>query len=336
MRYVKLPKENLDTFVENLKTNGKVYGPVKTGEFHSFQEIKSSKDVSLDYTRTMIPPKKFFLKLKNTVFTFDEEKAEYKETLAQGKAVVLGVHACDIHALELLDKVYLDENPDKYYRTARRNTTIIGHSCHPDEYCFCQSLGTSYVTEGFDLFLHEIVDGYLVRIASERGQEIIAEIKHLTRDAEAEDIEEFKENERKRLTEFKSRLNVSGLQDMLELSHDSPVWEEYADKCFGCGTCNLVCPTCRCYDVVDYVNLDLKTGERIRKWDSCMLRRHALVAGGLNFRPTRVDRLRNRFNCKGSLSEGMLNCVGCGRCTVYCPADIQYIEVLQKVRGELA
>jgi len=122
---------------------------------------------------------------------------------------------------------------------------------------------------------------------------------------------------------------------MLELAHDSPVWQEYADKCFGCGSCNLVCPTCRCYDVIDYVNLDIKSGERIRRWDSCMLRKHGLVAGGLNFRPTRVERLRNRFNCKSSLREGTLNCVGCGRCTVYCPAEISLVEVLQKVRGEI-
>ena len=55
---------------------------------------------------------------------------------------------------------------------------------------------------------------------------------------------------------------------------------------------------------------------------------------GLNFRPTRVERLRNRFNCEGSLLEGMLNCVGCGRCTVYCPAGIDYVEVLRKIVGD--
>jgi sulfhydrogenase subunit beta (sulfur reductase) len=64
-----------------------------------------------------------------------------------------------------------------------------------------------------------------------------------------------------------------------------------------------------------------------------MLKDHGLVAGGHNFRPTTSERIRNRFNCKGSLREGMQNCVGCGRCTVYCPADINYVEVMNKVRG---
>jgi len=335
--YLKLPKENFSAFFENLRSFGRVYGPVKTGTAtYAFKEVSSFGEMDLSYTRTMIPPKKFFIKPKEKIFEFDEEKAEFTEFFEDNeRIVVFGVHHCDINALKLLDKTYLNERPDKYYWKRRENTVIIGYSCHPDEYCFCKSVGTSYATDNFDLFLHEISDGYFVRVGSERGQEIVAKSKNLFVNVEAKDLDEFRESEKKRLAEFKLELNVSGLQDMLELSHDSLIWQEYADMCFGCGSCNLVCPTCICYDVVDYVNLDVKTGERVRRWDSCMLRKHGLVAGGLNFRPTRVERLRNRFNCKGSLREGVLNCVGCGRCTVYCPAEINYVEVLRKVRGEI-
>ncbi|RLG96758.1 hypothetical protein DRO27_01605 [Candidatus Bathyarchaeota archaeon] len=35
------------------------------------------------------------------------------------------------------------------------------------------------------------------------------------------------------------------------------------------------------------------------------------------------------------MREDMPNCVGCGRCSVYCPADIDFLEVMKKVRGEL-
>lgn len=332
---MKLPRENFTAFFESLKNYGKVYGPVKISESYGFKEVSNVAQLSLEYPRTMIPPKKFFVKPKERIFEFDEEKMEYRETVENTEIVIFGIHPCDINAIKLIDRVYINEMPDKYYQKRRENALLIGVSCHPDEYCFCKSTGTSYATDGFDLFLHEINDGYLVRVATEKGHKVITQNKHLIREVEARDMEDFKENERKRLTEFKLELDISGLQDMLELSHDRAIWREYADKCFGCGTCNLVCPTCRCYDVVDCVNLDLKTGERKRKWDSCMLRKHGLVAGGLNFRPTRVERLRNRFNCKGSLREDMMNCVGCGRCTVYCPADIRYVEVLQKVRGEI-
>lgn len=335
--YKKLAKGDLDLFFQNLKTLGKVYGPVSIGGFsYEFKEVNSIDSINLDYTRTMIPPKKFYVKYatRESLFKFDEEKSVYKESLEE-KTVVFGIHPCDLHAVKLLDRVYQDEKPDKYYAKRKENLILIGVDCHPDKYCFCKSTGTSYASDGFDLFLHEISDGYFVRIGSKMGYQIIDVNKSIFKDAGDKDVEEFKSNEKKRLKEFTLELNIFGLQDMLDLSYEDPVWKENADVCFGCGNCNLVCPTCRCYDVVDLVNLDLKSGERVRRWDSCMLKKHALVAGRLNFRPTRVDRLLNRFNCKGSLREGMFNCVGCGRCTVYCPADIDFVDIMKKVNGEL-
>jgi sulfhydrogenase subunit beta (sulfur reductase) len=328
VNYIKLPRENLDAFVEKLNAYGKVFGPVKIDESYYFQEIRKSREMSLNYVRTMLPPKKFFLKPEEKMFTYDETKGNYKETIEEGNIVVFGMHPCDIYALKLMDKIHMDDVPDKYYWVRREKAVIIGHSCHPDEYCFCQSLGTNYAANGFDLFLHELKDGYFIRIGSDKGNAIAGENSDLLKNVERSDIEEFRE------TEFTLKLDINGLQDMLSLAYESDLWKEYAEKCFGCGSCNLVCPTCRCYNVVDNINLDLKSGERFRRLDSCMLRRHGLVAGGLNFRPTRVEKLRNRFNCKGSLREDMLNCVGCGRCTLYCPSKIDYAEVLRKVRCE--
>jgi sulfhydrogenase subunit beta (sulfur reductase) len=182
--------------------------------------------------------------------------------------------------------------------------------------------------------MHEVDDRYIIRVGSLKGFQIISECKNILADTSLPDIKEFKRVEAERIKRISLNLNVNGIQDILDLSHDHSAWQENADICFGCGTCNLVCPTCRCYDVVDYLKLDLKNGLRARRWDSCMLRQHALVAGGLNFRPTRVERLYNRFNCKMSFSEDSLNCVGCGRCTVYCPADINFVEVLNQVRED--
>jgi len=294
-----------------------------------------SKEMDLHYPRTMIPPKKLFLKLKEKMLTYDEISGQYKETIKEERIIIFGMHPCDIYALKLMDKIQLGEPPDKYYRSRRENSIIIGHSCHPDQYCFCHSLGTGYATDGFDLFLHELGDGYFIRIGSGKGNAIIVANPSLIKNVSAGDIQEFREAEKKREEEFTLKLDINGLTDMLSIAYEGEVWREYADKCFGCGSCNLVCPTCRCYDFVDSINLDLKSGERSRRLNSCMLRKHGLVAGGLNFRPTRVEKLRNRFNCKGSLREEMLNCVGCGRCTVYCPSKIDYVEVLRKVRGEI-
>ncbi|MCW4050614.1 MAG: 4Fe-4S dicluster domain-containing protein [Candidatus Bathyarchaeota archaeon] len=332
-----LEKENLVEFFEAMQSYGEVVAPVRaTDNAHRFQPVKGIDELDLDYTRTMIPPKKYFIQPKETLFTFNKEKEKYLEPPSIDKSMVLlGVHACDINAMNLLARVFMEELPDKYYLERRKNSVIVGVSCTPDEKCFCKSTGTDYAQEGFELFLHDIGDKYLVRVGSLKGHNIVKDHSELFAAPEKGDLDAFKEAEKTRLSSFTIEIEMSGLQDHLDMSYDDPLWAEYAEKCLGCGSCNLVCPRCRCYDVQDYINLDMNTGERVRMWYSCMLKDHGLVAGGHNFRPTSMERLRNRINCKGSLREEMPNCVGCGRCTVFCPADIDFVEILQKVRGDI-
>ena len=332
-----LDKNNMPNFFVALTKYGSIYAPVKVSEkTHSFQSVSSLDEVDLDYNRTMIPPKKLFISPEETIFTFNRKNEKFIEQGQNNSTqVLLGVHSCDIHALNLLAKVFLKEFTDKYYAERRERTLLVGLSCTPDEHCFCKSTGTDYVNEGFELFLHDIGDQYLVRIGSQKGFNFVQENSTFFDEVTESHLNQFKETENERMTKFTSSLEMSGLQDMLDLSYDNKLWEEYGEKCLGCGSCNLVCPRCRCYDVQDYVDLNLTTGERVRKWYSCMLKDHGLVAGGHNFRPSSKERIRNRFNCKGSLREEMPNCVGCGRCSTYCPAGIDFLEVMKKVRGEI-
>ncbi len=332
-----LKKEKLPSFFDALVDSGTVFAPIKQGKkTHSFQKVDSLDGVDLDYTRTMIPPKKLFIAPEETIFTFDMEKEAYTNMEGSGeKLIMFGVHPCDIHALNLLEKVFLEEFTDNLYSARREQTIIVGHSCTPDDHCFCKSTGTSFASEGFEVFLHDIGDRYLVRVGSLKGHQLVSKHPDLFTEAEDGDVTRFKVSENERLNSFKESIETAGLQDILDMSYDDGIWEECGDDCMGCGSCTMVCPTCRCYDVQDNLNLNLTTGERIRRWYSCMLVDHGLIAGGQNFRPTPYERIRNRFNCKGSLREDMPNCVGCGRCSVYCPADIDFLEVMKKVRGEV-
>jgi sulfhydrogenase subunit beta (sulfur reductase) len=99
----------------------------------------------------------------------------------------------------------------------------------------------------------------------------------------------------------------------------------------------MVCPTCYCYAVFDELNLDANSGQRKRRWDSCLFKDYALVAGGHNFRAKRSSRVKNRYFHKqrGFVSQyGRPSCVGCGRCKAYCPAGVDILEVVQKLRSE--
>jgi sulfhydrogenase subunit beta (sulfur reductase) len=127
---------------------------------------------------------------------------------------------------------------------------------------------------------------------------------------------------------FPTRLHLDGkdLPALMGVSYKSPLWEEIGKRCFGCGSCNIVCPTCYCFDVQDGDSLDGKAGERYRVWDSCQLDAFARIGSGENFRKTRAHRLRHRFMRKGKyIAEafpGHQGCVGCGRCARACLVDI--------------
>jgi NAD-dependent dihydropyrimidine dehydrogenase PreA subunit len=137
--------------------------------------------------------------------------------------------------------------------------------------------------------------------------------------------EQLWEDNQKLMRRHDLRPALSSLPDLLGRSYDHPVWEEKSAKCFSCGSCNLVCPTCYCFDVRDDVNWDLKSGTRGRAWDGCMLTDFATVAGRHNFRKKRADRYRHRYYRKGKFVPEMIgdiSCVGCGRCVTACVPGI--------------
>ena len=123
------------------------------------------------------------------------------------------------------------------------------------------------------------------------------------------------------------------LNAVMAASYDNPIWEETARECVGCGTCNLVCPTCYCFNVEEEVDITVTGGKRERHWDGCMLREFSEVAGGEIFREPLAARQRHRVLRKFKyLSDdtGHPWCVGCGRCTAACTAGISIVSIVNR------
>jgi sulfhydrogenase subunit beta (sulfur reductase) len=53
----------------------------------------------------------------------------------------MGIPACDLAALDILDEIYLEKDyTDIYYRDRRQNSILIGTDCHSIlENCHCTS-----------------------------------------------------------------------------------------------------------------------------------------------------------------------------------------------------
>ena len=92
------------------------------------------------------------------------------------KNIVLGAKACDLKALSILDKIFLDPQiVDPFYQTHRDNTIIITGDCtEPREFCFCTLLeGNPFPEAGFDLNISLVDGGVLIEAGSDKGMVLL-------------------------------------------------------------------------------------------------------------------------------------------------------------------
>ncbi len=337
MKILKLSKDHLDFFVSVVHKFGRVHAPVRRGTQRVLAPVERWSDVDLECTRTVLPPKKYLLPPKEQMFQFDPQRGYVPSRDGTDKRIVLfGVHACDIYAMNILDQVFAGRYPDPFYFERRRRLVVIGIDCMPDEHCFCRSMHANTVENGFDLFLSDIGEAYLVHVGTSLGDDIVLATGPLLRDVTEADIDAYKRRSSEKRAKFKTEVELRDLPEILEMEYGSEVWDELGRRCLSCGHCSMVCPTCYCYDVHDEVGLGTRSGARFRSWDSCLFKTHAMVAGGENFRKQRSSRIKFRFYHKqrGFVAEyGRPSCVGCGRCIVCCPVGIDIVKVIENIRG---
>jgi ferredoxin len=328
-----LDKGAVAPLVEALTADYRVVGPVAKGPEFAFGTITDPRQLRLDYNTTILPPKKVLQPPQERMATFTlGGRPVVEEVIEVTPTVLLGVHTCDLRAIQLLDKAFTDEYPDAHYLRRREQTILVSIEClEPcDEDSFCKSMGTLTAGEGYDLHLTDLGPAFAVDVATEAGEKLLADHGQ-GRPADQGDVRRLNEVLGAKWPRFTYRLDfdASELPALLSTAYDHPLWQELGDRCLACGSCTNVCPTCYCFNVFDEVNMALTEGERMRRWDSCQLDEFARVAGGENFREARAARQRHRFMRKGKYiyeKFDELGCVGCGRCVRACVADISIVE----------
>ncbi len=334
MLYRVIDATELPSLVSAFMEGYEVVAPVKSDEGHVFQAIATPSDMDLSYQTTQASPKKYLLPPKETLMTFDVSDNRVTEFEAEiTPRVIFGVHACDINAINRLDLVFRDGRyPDPYY-TARRNATlIVGVSCSPTSTCFCHLWDADEARFGYDLFLQDLGDKYLVSISSAEAANVLNAACN-PREATDEERIAFRQAARARQEAFDSSIpDIQDVAMLMDAFHQDPYWEEFGGACLSCTACSAVCPTCFCFDIQDTYSIDGKAGTRERVWDACTSPEFALAAGNHNFRGRASERARHRMYHKlnGFLANhDRMLCVGCGRCVTACKANINPIEVLK-------
>lgn len=344
-----LSRSRLIELVDDLGRSRRLFGPVRRGERYFYEPVTKASEIDLDFSYCVFSPKKVLFPPREELFAFERDNGTFRTTpaLDARPLALIGVHPCDINALRLLDHVFSHTHRDEHYLARRGQTFIIGIDCPKEctDGVFCEDMKSNEAHEGFDLMCYPLGRGpspgevrYGIKFATAAGREFLLYSQAGERPT-VEDERAFERYRADKRAAFQRRIpfDVDGLPALLDRSYDSLLWEATARRCYSCGSCNLSCPTCYCFNTFDQLDLTLTSGHRVREWDGCQLREFAAVAGGHNFRSQSASRLRHRIYRKAKWileREGIPGCVGCARCDRACTAKINSVEIYNQLAEE--
>ncbi|MCK5556571.1 MAG: sulfite reductase subunit A, partial [Alphaproteobacteria bacterium] len=131
------------------------------------------------WKKFLFPPKE---KLWQAQKTSDGLKVEIKPEEVPRYAFI-GMRACEINAIKIQDKVFMEGSyPNPLYQARRNNAFIVAINCgQAAKTCFCSSMGTGPEVKGdYDIVLTEVIDAdehyFVAEAGSEGGKTILAEM----------------------------------------------------------------------------------------------------------------------------------------------------------------
>jgi sulfhydrogenase subunit beta (sulfur reductase) len=318
-----------------------VYVPVPAGTHYACRKYDpmGTTEPELNEIRMCTPVKEF-------LFPARELAAVLSGSIPPQQAksfAVFGLKACDLRSVEILDRVFLEEDfEDPLYSTRREKMFVVSSDCSaPGTSCFCHILeGQPYPENGFDLNVSRVADGFVVQSGSEKGNSFLfahaALFGEVPDDLLAERAQRRADVQRQVAEAMRDFHLDAPLSEIVEQRCASDVFEEQVRTCVECQACTRICPTCHCFYLYD-TRQPQDYFAKMKMWDSCMRVGHAQVAGGANPRKMLGDRLRHRLLHKFTYFReryGVDMCVGCGRCVDAETGNVDIRTVLKLLNDE--
>ena len=363
--FLRIEREDLQGLIEALAESGyRVIGPTVRDSAIVYDEVEKLDDLPAGWTDEQ-QPGSYRLKRRDdrALFGFNVGPHSWKKFLHPPNLrlfqatrhdkgfeisnnnqpaphlVFLGVRACELHAIAIQDKVFINgPYVDSVYGERREKAFVVAVNCgQAGGTCFCTSMKTGPRAEsGFDIALTEVIETDQHYFVAEAGSERGVEILEKTRTRKADESEKKKAEE---IVEFAAsrmgrNLDTTGIKELLYRNHDHPRWEDVASRCLTCANCTMACPTCFCTTVEDTTDLTGDHAERWRRWDSCFTTDFSYIHGG-SIRVSAKSRYRQWMTHKLASwidQFGTSGCVGCGRCITWCPVGIDLTEEAAAIR----
>lgn len=327
-----LKKDALADALGALLDGYSVFAPTGEGERQAFTRVgpEGFGGINLEGA-PVLSPKELLFPRSETLFGVDLSTGDISTQEPTGESVLFGVRPCDARSIANLDCVFLENGyTDTPYAARRAGLTVISLACAkiPFRTCFCDSVGGGPAdAEGADALLTETKsgNGWLIVPTTGKGRRI----EELWRKAGV--LSGPGRNAAAGTPSCTLRPGKpDGLHQKLAAAFEDPAWARFSEACIGCGACSFICPTCYCFDIDSETRGGI--ADEFRCWDCCMFSDYSRMAGGHDPRPTKKERLRNRYLHKLAYFDeryGRTLCVGCGRCISKCPAGLDIASVIE-------
>ncbi|MGQ9523883.1 MAG: 4Fe-4S dicluster domain-containing protein [Armatimonadota bacterium] len=335
-----LRKENTRDFVASLLAEMRVVAPKEhfRGDV-MFADVQSPNEVVWEYTNDPLPPKRYVQPERETLFRYRADgKVELDRRLDAPRQAILGIRSCDVVALRQLERFFAQPITDPNFTSRAQNTVLFSLVCNsPREECFCICCDAGpYLTEGYDVQLTDLGDRFLYEIGSEKGLEVSRPRSDILTPASEGDLAARRRIEIEADAKFQTTSYIAKAITFISANEvPEKVWDDLGATCFRCGNCTNLCPVCTCFTVEDVPEGD-GWYTRLRCWDSCQLAGFTREASGFNPRASFGKRVQRRFFHKASYQyitrDGRHGCVGCGRCTKGCLADLGLPSAVRQIR----
>jgi sulfhydrogenase subunit beta (sulfur reductase) len=293
-------------------------------DFDVYYPIKIHKDIILTNDKTKIskfhwgiphiPPKQILIPPKENIYYYQNNKIIIPKHNHQTK-ILFGIHPADIKAISILDKIFKQKQYPLSYHQKRNNVYIIGMG---------QELSSSYFQA--DIFFKSDADSYEIHLLNKSAKFLL----------KYNNIFVSSKFDQSKTSAYIDSLfsNIKSISLAVEKSHDSKIWDEIAQICLGCGICSYICPLCYCFNHQDSFCMSCKyTAKKQCRWSSCFEQDFFEISSH-NFKNKLRDRLYNWYYHKFVRMPreiGHMGCVDCGRCIKYCPAKINFKNVLKSI-----
>lgn len=329
-------------------------GWIDQQEGGSYRLKPSGREGWFDYVVGPHSVKRYLFPPVETILQGNRVDGKWKFETPDAEAeltAVIGVRGCDLHAIAIQDRVFL-EGPyvDAAYQARREKLALIAVNCRrAAATCFCHSMETGPAVSGkFDLALTELEDEFVVEIGTNLGRELLSACRwSACSDEETTAARQISDRLRQKMEQGRRgyadgeeeaspgrSIDTDGIRDLLVNNLEHRRWDDIAQRCLSCANCTLVCPTCFCASVDDVADLTGDHVQRERTWGSCFTAEHSYINSGVvrnmtrsRYRQWLVHKLAtwiDQFETSG--------CVGCGRCITWCPVGIDLTAEVAAIR----